>query len=214
MWGLNLGSTPGQATKFSRVSVSNLQNGFSHPYLEAGRCCCCCCCCLSLIFLLSPIFPAPQPPPSPKTSKGLTVRRRQQCGHRRERAETEMRCWWGAHVGGCCLVLTAPGRRGCLCIRQEQRWTDVLVGLKATVMLGTSRKQKKPEEQERLMADRLLQHRAGTSSSLSLGLLGPNAPSPQAHPFATCQESLQTGGVTQPQYLWVLYASYHFRDWR
>lgn len=38
-------------------------------------------------------------PPSPKASNGLAVKGRQGCGHSRERAETETRCWWGVCVG-------------------------------------------------------------------------------------------------------------------
>lgn len=48
----------------------------------------------------------------------------------------------------------------------------------------------------------------------SLELLDPNIPPPIVPPNATCQGSLQTRGVTQPQHLWVLHASYHSRDWK
>lgn len=84
-----------------------------------------------------------------------------------------MRCWWGAHVGDC-LAPAAPGRRGCLCIRQEQGWTDTVVGLKATVksehIKGSKRNQKNGEADNGWS---LLLGRAGPSSYPVPGIAGP-----------------------------------------
>ena len=132
------------------------------------------------------LLPEPPPPPLahfpispgrlPQVQKLLMdqlVKRRHLYGHSRERAETEMRCWWGAHVGDY-LAPAAPGRRGCLCIRQEQGWTDTLVGLKATVKLEHIKGAKETRRMGRLTMDgSLLLGRAGPSSYPVPGIAGP-----------------------------------------
>lgn len=54
----------------------------------------------------------------------------------------------------------------------------------------------------------------GPLITLLLGLLDPNTLPSQSHPQATCQGSLQTRRITQPQHLSALHASYHSRGRR
>lgn len=84
-------------------------------------------------------------------------------------------------VGGPCLLPAAPGRRGCFCIGQEQRWTDALLGLKATVKWEYIKGAK--ETRGTGEADggwSLLLGRGGPSGYQVPGIAGPHYPSPNS----------------------------------